>query len=291
MSGIDSNIFEHEIKTYLNAKLIRQRHRDVNPRKAPTIKAEVKKLLNVGFIHLVRLTEWVSNPILVDKKQGTIHICMDFRDLNKPCPKDNFPTPFIDLIIDKCAGSEVFSFLDGFLGYNQIQIKPKDQHKMMFICPWGTFAYWKMHFGLKNVGVTFQCAMTFACHNIKHIIEAYLDDLVAHSHKRVDHLTHLKLVFERCIYYSIRLKPHNCIFCSRFGRLLGFIVYENVIMVDTMKFEAILQFPPPCNIRQFQGLQGKANFPCCFIVNYANITKGFMHLLKKDTLFIWDERA
>jgi hypothetical protein len=72
------------------------------------------------------------------------------RDLNKACPKENFPTHFIDKILDKCAGSEVFSFMDRFSGYNQIQIKPEDQHKMTFICPWGTFAYRKIPFGLKN---------------------------------------------------------------------------------------------------------------------------------------------
>jgi hypothetical protein len=108
MPGIDPNIVEHEIKTYLNAKPVRQHLRVVNPRKAPTIKAEVEKLLNVGFIYPVPLTEWVSNPVPIDKKKGTIHVCMDFRDLNKACPKDNFPTPFIDQIIDECVGSKYF---------------------------------------------------------------------------------------------------------------------------------------------------------------------------------------
>jgi hypothetical protein len=84
-----------------------------------------------------------------------------FCDLNKACPKDNFPTPFIDQIIDECVGCEFFSFMDGFLGYNQIQINPEDQHKTTFICPWGTFSYKKMPFGLKNVGATFQWAMSF----------------------------------------------------------------------------------------------------------------------------------
>jgi hypothetical protein len=81
---------------------------------------------------------------------------MDFRNLNKACPKDNFPTLFIDHIVDECAASKVFSFMDDFQGYNQIQIKPEDQHKMPFICPWGTFMYRKMPFGLKNVGANFQ---------------------------------------------------------------------------------------------------------------------------------------
>ena len=114
----------------------------MNPHKAPIIKAETKKFLNVGFIYHVPLIEWVSNLILVDKKQGTIYVCTDFHDLNKVCPKDNFPTPFIDHILDECAGSEVFLFMvDGFSGYNHIQINPEDQHKTDLIYPWGTFSY------------------------------------------------------------------------------------------------------------------------------------------------------
>ena len=108
-----------------------------------TVKDEVEKVSRAGFIYPIALTEWVSNPVLVDKKQGTIRVCTEFRDLNKACRKDNYPTPFIDQIIDACAGSEVFSFMDGFSRYNQIQIKMEDQHKISFICPWGTFAYKK----------------------------------------------------------------------------------------------------------------------------------------------------
>ena len=141
----------------------------VNPRKAPTIKAEIEKLLKASFIYPIPLMEWVSKPIPVDKKQGTIRICTNFRDLNHVCPKDNFLPPFIDQILDECAGSEVFSFMDIFSGYNQIQIKPGDQHKTAFIFPWGTFAYRKMPFGLKNAGATFQRAMTLIFHDLKSI--------------------------------------------------------------------------------------------------------------------------
>ena len=146
---------EHEIKTYPNAKPVRQCLHAVNPRKAPAIKAEIEKLLKAGFIYPVPLTEWVSNPVLVDKKQGEIHICTNFYDLNRSCPKDNFPTPFIDQILDECAGSKVFLFLDGFSRYNQIQMKPKDQPNTTFIYPWGTFAYRKMPSALKMLELVF----------------------------------------------------------------------------------------------------------------------------------------
>ena len=106
---------------------------------------------------------------------------------------------FIDQIIDAYVGSEVFSFMDGFSEYNQIQIKPEDQHKTAFICSWGTFEYKKMPFGLKNAGATFQRAMNFSFHDIKAIVEPYLDDLPAHSRKRIDHPDHLRLIFEHLL--------------------------------------------------------------------------------------------
>lgn len=81
----------------------------------------------------------MSNPFHVDKKQGTIWLCIYFRDLNKACPKDNFPTLFIGKIIDECVGNGMFSFIDGFSGYNQITIHPEDQYETTFIFPWGTF--------------------------------------------------------------------------------------------------------------------------------------------------------
>jgi hypothetical protein len=129
MSGIDPAIVVHEIKTYLGAKLVWQHLCPVHPRKAAAIKLEVEKLFKDGFIYLVSLTEWVSNPVPIDKKGGSIRVCVYYRDINKACPKYNFPTPFVDQIVDDCADSEIFSLMDGFFSYNQINIAPEDQHK------------------------------------------------------------------------------------------------------------------------------------------------------------------
>ena len=139
----------HEIKTYPTSKHDRKKLRQVHPWKAVAIKAEIEKLLKAGLIYPIPLTEWVSNVVLVNKKQRTIRVFIDFIYLNKACPKDNFPTPHIDHIIDNCAESVIFSFMDVFSGYNQIEILPIDQHKEAFIFPWGTFAYRKLPFGLK----------------------------------------------------------------------------------------------------------------------------------------------
>ena len=188
-------------------------------------------------------------------------------------------------------GSKVFSFMDRFSGYNQIQIKPRDQHKNAFICPWVRFSYQKIPFSPKNTRATFQRAMTLIFHDLKSIIEVFLDDLSTHSRPRVRHPYHLRLVFERCQHYLVRLNPHKCIFCMKSGRFLGFIVSKEGIRFDPLKVEAILQLSPPCNIRHLQCLQGMENFLRRFMVNFANLTKGFMHLLKKDTTFCWDEQA
>jgi hypothetical protein len=96
MLGIDPDIVVHEIKTYLSTKLIQQRLRLIHPHKASAINLEVEKLLKAGFIYPMALTNWVSNLVPINKKQGTIRMCVDYRDINKSCPKDNFPTPFID---------------------------------------------------------------------------------------------------------------------------------------------------------------------------------------------------
>eukprot|EP00253_Pinus_taeda_P020564 PITA_20564 len=208
MLGIDPAIVVHEIKTYPDAKPVRQCLRQIHPRKATTIKAEVEKLLKAG--------------ILIEHVQRTI------------------PTPYIDQIIDDCADSEIFSFMDGFYGYNQINILPADQPKTAFICPWGTFAYCKLPFGLKNAGATFQRAMSYAFHDIKHIVQPYLDDLPTHSLHRADHLVHLRAIFMRYMHYRIRLNPHKCVFCIERGQLLGFVVSKSGICVDPSKVEAII---------------------------------------------------
>jgi hypothetical protein len=158
--GLDPSIVGHRINTWPYVTPVHQNQRPLHPSKVVAIKVEIDKLRIVNFIYPIAYTSWVSNPVPINKKQGTIRICTNFHDLNHACPKDNFPTPFIDQIIDDCVVHEALSFMDGFSGYNQIQIHPADQYKTTFTTPWGTVAYRVMLFGLKNAGDTFQRAMT-----------------------------------------------------------------------------------------------------------------------------------
>jgi hypothetical protein len=147
--------------------------------------------------------------------------------------------------------------MDGFSGYNQIDILPVDQHKIAFICLWGTLTYRKLPFGLKNVGSTLHRAMSYAFHDIKYIAEPYLNDLPAHSSSRSDHFGHLRMIFLRYQFYCIRLNPHKCIFAIESSRILDFVVSKDKIPVDPLKIRAILALPPPNNLTQLQSLQGK----------------------------------
>jgi hypothetical protein len=155
--------------------------------------------------------------------------------------------------------------MDGFSGYNQIQIHPADQYKTAFTTPWGTFSYHLMPFGLKNAGATFQRAMTYIFHDLANIILAYLDYLTARSKKRTQHLDDLRIIFQRCCQYNIHLNPLKCVFCVTAGHLLSFIVSQSGITVDPLKVQAIIESPPPRNLQQLQSLQGKANFLILFV--------------------------
>ncbi|KAH9317692.1 hypothetical protein KI387_019461, partial [Taxus chinensis] len=124
-----------------------------------TVKEEIDKLLDAGFIFSVENSEWVSPIVISIKNNGKLRICVDYRKLNKATKKDHYPLPFSDQILDEVAGQECYSFADGYSGYNQVRIVEKDQLKTTFTTPWGTFAYRVMPFGLCNAPATFQRLM------------------------------------------------------------------------------------------------------------------------------------
>ena len=106
------------------------------------------------------ISNWVANIVLALKKNGKIRICIDYRDLNTACPKDEFPLPITDVMIDNTCGFERMSFMDGFSGYNQLKMYPDDEKHTSFRTPLGVYCYTVMPFGLKNAGATYQRAMS-----------------------------------------------------------------------------------------------------------------------------------
>lgn len=146
----------------------------------------------------------------------------------------------MDHLLQIVVGSEMMSMLDGFSGYNQVEVEKKDQHKTTFTTPWGTFAYHRMPFELINTGATFQRCMSETFIDMKdRIIVIYLVDLIVFSKKRKDHMEDLRRVLQRCREHGISLNPKKSVFYATEGKLLGHIVSQEGIKIDPDRVEAI----------------------------------------------------
>ena len=156
MGGMDPTVITHRLNTNPSFKSVKQKRRSFAPERQKAINEEVSKLLQDGAIREVEYPKWLANVVLVKKANGKWRLYIDFTDINKACPKDSFPLPRIDLIVDATAGHELLSFMDAFSGYNQISMDPDDEEKTSFVKAQGTYCYRVMPFGLKNAGATYQ---------------------------------------------------------------------------------------------------------------------------------------
>ena len=146
------------------------------------MKEEIQKQLSVGFLLVVEYPEWLANVVPVPKKDGKVKVCIDFRDLNKASPKDDFPFLHIDMLVNTMTGHLMLSFMDGFFGYNHILMAPKNIEKTSFITEWDTYCYRVMPFGLKNAEATYQRVVTTLFHDMMHRdVEVYVDDMIVKS--------------------------------------------------------------------------------------------------------------
>jgi hypothetical protein len=200
MKGIHPDTCIHHIYIQPGITPVRQPQRRMNPILKDFVKEELQKLLNVGFIYPIFDSKWVSPLVVVPKKlTGKWRMCVDFRELNKATLKDYFPFPFIDQVLDTLAGKRYFSFLDGYSGYNQIQIAPEDQDKTTFTCPWGTYAYKVLPFGLCNAPATFQRVVLGVFADLIHdCVEVYMDDFTVYGNTFEEALSNLEEVLIRC---------------------------------------------------------------------------------------------
>jgi hypothetical protein len=246
LKTFDPNIIQHVIPMKPPTLPFQQKLRKMHPKLEPTVQKELNKLLNAKIIFPVRNTRWVSNLFPVQKKSGEIRLCVNFRNLNRASDKDNYPIPPMEQILQQVYSSERLSLLDGFLGYNQVLMSPPDQLKTTFHTPWGTYAYQKMPFGLINAGATFQKEMDIDFQGlINRSVIVYLADVTVFSKNKTDHLTHLRVILQRCHKYSISLNPKKSIFAVEQGKLLGFIVSIEGMIIDPERTQVITKLPPP----------------------------------------------
>lgn len=198
LKGIPREVVEHWIPLILGARHVRQKERQMNPQLQLLVRAELERLLKVGFIKLVEITDWAFPMVLVKKKNGKLRVCIDYRKLNSNTQKYHFPLPFITLLLEEVGGHARYTFMDGYAGYNQISIALVDIHKAAFTTFWGTFIWVVMPFGLCNVLATFQILVMFIFTDLLFKSMTVFVDNFSTQSSASEHLECVREALKRC---------------------------------------------------------------------------------------------
>ncbi|CAL2259865.1 unnamed protein product [Prunus armeniaca] len=310
IKGLSPTTYMHRILLEEGAKPTREAQCRLNPPMMEVVKNEIIKLLDCGVIYPISDSRWVSPVQVVPKKSGVTmvkneenelvptriqtgwRVCIDYRKLNATTRKDHFPLPFIDQMLERLAGHSFYCFLDGYSGYNQIVIAPDDQEKTTFTCPFGTFAYRQMPFGLCNAPATFQrCMVSIFSDFVEKIIEVFMDDFSVFGDSFDGCLTNLTLILKRCIETNLVLNWGKCHFMFKQGIVLGHIVSEKGIEVDKSKIGLVRHLPSPTSVREVRSFLGHAGFYRRFIKDFSKISTPLCRLLQKDVPFVFDDEC
>ncbi|GJV97640.1 reverse transcriptase domain-containing protein [Tanacetum coccineum] len=310
IKGINPELCTHKILMEEDYKPVVQHQRRVNPKIHDVIKKEVEKLLNAGLIYPISDSPWVSPVHCVPKKGGfTVvendenelipnrlvtgwSVCIDYRKLNEATRKDHFPLPFMDQMLERLAGNEYYCFLDGFSGYFQIPIYPHDQEKTTFTCPYGTFAYRRMPFGLCNAPGTFQRFMMAIFHDmIEKTMEVFMDDFSVFGNSFGNCLSRVDKMIQRCEDTNLCLNWEKSHFMVKEGIVLGHKISKNGIEVDKAKVDVIAKLPHPTTVKGVQSFLSHAGFYRRFIKDFSKISRPMTHILEKNTPFIFSNEC
>ncbi|KAM1052768.1 hypothetical protein ACFX2J_000354 [Malus domestica] len=308
IKGISPTTCMHRILLEEGSKTSREAQRRLNPPMIEVVKKEVIKLLDCGVIYPISDSRWVSPVQCVPKKSGVTvvanaenefvptriqtgwRVCIDYRKLNATTRKYHFPLPFINQMLERLAGYAFYCFLDGYSGYNQIVIAPEDQEKTTFTCPFGTFAYRRMPFGLYNAPATFQrCMMSIFSNYVEKIIEVFMDDFSVFGDSFYGCLHNLSLILKRCVETNLVLNWEKCHFMVKQGIVLGHIISENGIEVDKSKIDLVRHLPSPTSVREVRSFLGHAGFYRRFIKYFSKVAQPLCRLLQKDVTFEFNE--
>ena len=290
MPGIDPSIIVHRLNVNPASLPIRQKKRVFAQKRDKAIAEEVRKLLEVGFIRVVYYPDWLANVVMVKKSNGKWRICVDFMDLNRAYPKDSYPLPWIDTLVDLMARHELLSFMDAFLGYNQIKMKEEDQERTSFVTSQGLFCYKVMPFGFKNAGATYQRLRNkMFAHQIGRNVQVYMDDMLVKSLRENNHLDDLQETFDTLRLYNMKRNPSKCVFGVIAGKFLGFMVSQRGIKVNPEKVRAIMELKPPRMMKEVQSLNGKIAALNRFVSKATDKCLPFFRTLRK--LFEWTDEC
>ena len=315
LKGIRPFMCMHRILSEDGHKPSVEAQRRLNPTMKEVVRKEVLKWLDTGVIYPISDSAWVSPVQVVPKKGGgggggqllsglktTSYYLLEqlpgggfvliIEKLNKATRKDHFPLPFLDQMLDRLAGHEYYCFLDGYSGYNQIAIAPDDQEKATFTCPYGTFAFRRMPFGLCSASGTFQrCMMAIFSDMVEKTIEIFMDDFSVMRNSFDNCLENLRAVLASCEGTNLVLNWEKCHFMVQEGIVLGHRISARGIEVDKAKIEAIEKLPPPFSVKGIRSFLGHAGFYRRFIKDFSQIAKPLSNLLVHGIPFEFDSQC
>ena len=234
--GISPKVIQHKLNVNPERKPVQQRRRAFDLERDQAVTEEVTKLLTTSFIQEVYYPDWLTNVVLVKKANEKWRMWMDFTDLNKACPKDSFPLPRIDQLVDSITRHKLLTFMDAFSGYNQIKMAEEDQEKTAFITSQGLYCYKVMPFKLKNAGATYQRLVNKMFNRqIGRNMEVYVDDILVKSKEELTHLDDFRETFTTLKQYQMKLNPSKCVFGVVSGKFLGFMISQRGIELNPEK--------------------------------------------------------
>ncbi|RDX66937.1 Retrovirus-related Pol polyprotein from transposon 17.6, partial [Mucuna pruriens] len=271
-----------------SVKPIAQKKHKQREEKRIVAQEETNKLLAADFMREVQYPTWLANVVMVKKASGKWRMCTDYTNLNKACPKDPYPLPNIDWLVDGVSGFALLRFMDAYSGYNQIWMHPQDEEKTAFITDVGAFYYKVMPFGLKNAGATYQRLMDKIFKDVIGAdVEVYVDDMVVKSATTGEHCAALGRVFGILRKHQLRLNPDKCSFGVQAGKFLGFLLTERGIEANPEKCQAIIGMRSPRSVKKVQQLMGRITALSRFISRSAETTLPIFGTLKKGGSFAW----
>lgn len=280
--------FEHAIETGNNKPISVPPYR-LSPMKTEILRREIDKMLREKIIEPCT-SPWAAPVVMVQKKDGGVRVCVDYRQLNSVTIPDAYPLPRIDDLLHNAKPTPFMSTIDLRAGYWQISVKDDHRDKTAFVTPFGIYRFLRMPFGLRNAPATFQRMMDRFRISLNHIkLMAYLDDLIVMSATFEDHLKDLQEVFTKLKKYNLIANREKCKFCCQKVKYLGHYITADGLQPDPDKISAIMDMPPPRNIKHLLSFIQMCSWYRRFIPGFAKVAEPLTRLTKKNATWQWEK--
>ena len=253
--------------------------------------SQIQDLLDKGVI-IPSVSPWGAPVLFVKKKDGSMRLCIDYRELNKLTIKNKYPLPRIDDLFDQLKGALCFSKIDLRSGYHQLKIKPEDVPKMAFRTRYGHYEFLVMAFGLTNAPATFMDLMNRVFKKyLDEFVIVFIDDILIYSKTEKEHAEHLRIALEILRKEKLYAKFSKCEFWLREVQFLGHVVSHEGIKVDPAKIEAVTKWEKPRTPTEVRSFLGLAGYYRRFVQDFSKIATPLTKLTRKSEKFVWNEKC